>query len=190
MPKPTINPFAGSNSAWQLAPTLSNRAGDTPTRHGSWHPLGQKTTTTTTTQDNNQPTPLEHGNTEQEGVSVPSNNNNKQHKTTTNQQHRTMGICRPTNHHTSVQSVVPVPSIMVRLIVELVPLIFYEKLSSDVIYTEVARHGSWHPLLLGMGVGFHLGESCRGYSYSARELKKLTTPAPRCFFIIPTRHGS
>jgi len=35
---------------------------------------------------------------------------------------------------------------------------------------------SWHPLLLGMGVGFHLGESCQGYSsYSAWELKKLTT---------------
>jgi len=97
MPKPTISPFAGSNSAWQLAwqlaPTWVNRAGDTPTRHGSrhgsWNPLTwelEPTLLLTT------PRIIDHfrQQQQQQQQEQEQQQQQQQHKTTTNQQQWTM----------------------------------------------------------------------------------------------------
>jgi len=152
--------FCGSNSAgrlaWQLAPTRANRAGDTPTQHRSWHPLIDSC----------------HGHSYSLLLALLfiSDNNNNNHNT---RQQPNIGDCTKTTtmgiYHWSIQTTSHIAG-AIGLIVDSVQ--FYVKLSLEgMIYGS----GSWHPLLLGMGVDMHSVKSCRGYSYSAWELKKLTT---------------
>ncbi len=94
-------------------------------------------------------------------------------------QQTTTTTTQDNNQPTTSDQIVPSchRAIMVRLIVESVQ--FYVKFRfNSVSFTEATRHGSW----------LSLGRIVRGYSYSAWELKKITTPHHVAFHYFRTTH--